>query len=101
MFLVGLVDGTLPIQHADGDDEAIEEERRLLLRRRHPGPAAAVAVLGAVPHRRGAAHRRRSRFLYGLIPDDHPAARVPTGGRGGGAKPRCRVCGRRWSAPRR
>ena len=30
VFLVGLVDGTLPIQHADGDDAAIEEERRLL-----------------------------------------------------------------------
>ena len=30
VFLVGLTDGTLPIQHADGDDEAIEEERRLL-----------------------------------------------------------------------
>ena len=30
VYLVGLVDGTLPIQHADGDDTAIEEERRLL-----------------------------------------------------------------------
>ena len=30
VFLVGLVDGTLPIQHADGDEHAIEEERRLL-----------------------------------------------------------------------
>ena len=29
VFLVGLTDGTMPIQHADGDDAAIEEERRL------------------------------------------------------------------------
>ena len=30
VFLVGLVEGTMPILHADGDDAAIEEERRLL-----------------------------------------------------------------------
>ena len=30
VFLVGLADGTLPIQHADGTTTAIEEERRLL-----------------------------------------------------------------------
>ena len=30
VFLVGLVDGTLPIQHADATTHAIEEERRLL-----------------------------------------------------------------------
>ena len=100
VFLVGLVDGTLPIQHAEGDDDKIEEERRLLYvgitraRRRLSLSWALSRNAG------GRRHRRRSRFLYGLIPEDHPAARVPTGR--GGAKPRCRICGiRRCSAPRR
>ncbi|HVL84087.1 MAG TPA: ATP-dependent DNA helicase UvrD2 [Pseudonocardia sp.] len=91
VFLVGLVDGTLPIQHADGDDEAIEEERRLLYvgitraRRR-------LAISWALSRQPGGRrHRRRSRFLYGLIPDHHAVARVPAAR--GGSKPRCRVCG--------
>jgi DNA helicase-2/ATP-dependent DNA helicase PcrA len=95
VFLVGLVDGTVPIQHADGDDEAIEEERRLLYvgvtraRRRLALSWARSRQAG------GRRHRRRSRFLYGLIPEHHPAARVPSG-RGGGAASRgqrCRICG--------
>ena len=91
VFLVGLVDGTLPIQHAEGDDTKIEEERRLLYvgitrARRHL--ALSWALARAAGGRRG---RRRSRFLYGLIPDSHPSARVPAGR--GGAKPKCRVCG--------
>ncbi len=92
VFLVGLVDGTLPIQHADGDEKAIEEERRLLYvgitraRRR-------VALSWALSRQPGGRrHRRRSRFLYGLIPEHHAASRIATG-RGGGAKPRCRICG--------
>ncbi len=93
VFLVGLVDGTLPIQHADGDEEAIEEERRLLYvgitraRRR-------VQLSWALSRQPGGARkRRRSRFLYGLIPDEHPASRVAAVSERGGAKPRCRVCG--------
>jgi DNA helicase II / ATP-dependent DNA helicase PcrA len=94
VFLVGLVDGTLPIQHADGDDAAIEEERRLL----YVGITRARRLLSlswALSRQQGGGgrRRRRSRFLYGLIPDDHPAARLPTRA-GGGAKPRCRVCGK-------
>jgi DNA helicase-2/ATP-dependent DNA helicase PcrA len=90
VFLVGLVDGTLPIQHADGDDSKIEEERRLLYvgvtrARRH------LELSWALCRAAGGRRRRRSRFLYGLIPDHHAAARVPTA-RGGG-KPRCRICG--------
>jgi DNA helicase II / ATP-dependent DNA helicase PcrA len=99
VFLVGLTDGTLPIQHADGDDDAVEEERRLFY----------VGVTRARVHLRiswalsrnagGRRSRRRSRFLYGLVPDDHPAARVPTGRDGGGSggakgKPACRLCGK-------
>ncbi len=95
VYLVGLVDGTLPIQHADGDDAAIEEERRLL----YVGITRARRLLSlswALSRQPGGGRRRRrSRFLYGLIPDEHPAARIPNGGRGGGgAKPRCRVCGK-------
>jgi len=95
VYLVGLVDGTLPIQHAEGDDAAIEEERRLL----YVGITRARRLLSltwALSRQPGGGRRRRrSRFLYGLIPEKHPAARIPTGGRGaGGVKPRCRVCGK-------
>ncbi len=95
VFLVGLVDGTLPILHADGDDAAIEEERRLL----YVGVTRARAHLTlswALSRTEGGKRRRRrSRFLYGVIPDGHPASRqVQTRERPGG-KPRnlCRVCG--------
>jgi DNA helicase-2/ATP-dependent DNA helicase PcrA len=95
VFLVGLVDGTLPIQHAEGDEAAIEEERRLL----YVGVTRARRVLRmswALARAAGRGRqRRRSRFLYGLIPEEHPASRVAQGGqrRHGGPKPRCRVCG--------
>ena len=48
VFLVGLVDGTLPIQHAEGDDARDRGGAPPALRRHHPGAAAAVAVVGAV-----------------------------------------------------
>jgi DNA helicase-2/ATP-dependent DNA helicase PcrA len=90
VFLVGLAEGTLPIQHADGDDAAIEEERRLLYvgvtrAREHLWLSWALARKPG-----GRRMRRRSRFMYGLLPEDHPAARVAQRGRG--SKPRCRVC---------
>ncbi|HWC80598.1 MAG TPA: ATP-dependent DNA helicase UvrD2 [Pseudonocardiaceae bacterium] len=102
VFLVGLVEGTLPIQHADSDAAAVEEERRLFYvgvtrAREHLSLSWALSRTPGGPRR-----RRRSRFLYGLIPEGHPATRVPTGrsrdgwrdgGRDGGVKPRCRVCG--------
>ena len=93
VFLVGIVDGTLPIQHADGDDEAIEEERRLLYvgitrARRQLTLSWALSRQPGGPRR-----RRRSRFLYGLIPDEHPASRIANGSSRGRSKPRCRVCG--------
>ncbi|MBC8092761.1 MAG: HRDC domain-containing protein, partial [Pseudonocardia sp.] len=93
VFLVGLADGTLPIQHADGDDTAIEEERRLL----YVGVTRArrrLALSWALSRQPGGARRRRrSRFLHGLIPETHAASRVASVSDGGGAKPRCRVCG--------
>lgn len=90
VFLIGLVDGTLPIQHADGDDAKIEEERRLL----YVGVTRArrqLALSWALSRTGGGRRRRRSRFLHGLIPADHPTSR-PAAGRGG-SKPRCRICG--------
>jgi DNA helicase-2/ATP-dependent DNA helicase PcrA len=92
VFLVGLADGTLPIQHADGDDAAIEEERRLL----YVGVTRArrrLSLSWALSRQPGGARRRRrSRFLHGLIPETHPASRVAATSNGG-TKPRCRVCG--------
>ena len=93
VFLVGLVDGTLPIQHADGDDEAIEEERRLLYvgitrARRRLALSWALSRQPGGPRR-----RRRSRFLYGLIPEEHAASRIANGSSRAGPRPRCRVCG--------
>ncbi|MET0235707.1 MAG: ATP-dependent DNA helicase UvrD2 [Kibdelosporangium sp.] len=97
VFLIGLVDGTLPIQFADGDDAAIEEERRLLYvgvtrAREHLWMSWALSRSPG-----GRRHRRRSRFLYGLVPDDHPAARVARGAQGNakasGTTLTCRICG--------
>ncbi|QGK68937.1 AAA family ATPase [Allosaccharopolyspora coralli] len=101
VFLVGLVDGTLPIQYADGDDAAIEEERRLL----YVGVTRAREFLRlswALSRGEGGKRfRRRSRFVYALVPDDSPAAlpaRVqqreasPMRSQGGAVTPRCRTC---------
>jgi DNA helicase-2/ATP-dependent DNA helicase PcrA len=74
VFLVGLADGTLPIQYAEGDQAALEEERRLLYvgvtrARRH---LALSWALSRSPG--GRRSRQRSRFLQGLVPWDRPAA---------------------------
>ncbi|TNC21400.1 ATP-dependent DNA helicase UvrD2 [Amycolatopsis alkalitolerans] len=94
VFLVGLAEGTMPILHADGDGDAIEEERRLF----YVGVTRAREHLwlswSLSRHAGGKRHRRRSRFMYGLLPEHHPAARVPRSQSGrSGPKPRCRVCG--------
>lgn len=75
VFLVGLADGTLPIQYADGDQAALEEERRLLyvgVTRARRRLALSWALSRSPGGRRS---RRRSRFLDGLVPRDRPAAR--------------------------
>ncbi|MEO6880299.1 MAG: ATP-dependent DNA helicase UvrD2 [Mycobacteriaceae bacterium] len=100
VFVVGLNDGTLPIQHALGEggaaeEAAVEEERRLL----YVGVTRAREMLSLSwslsRNPGGRQNRRRSRFLYGLVPDDHPAARLPTkaGPRETRKRGRCRVCG--------
>jgi DNA helicase II / ATP-dependent DNA helicase PcrA len=69
VFLVGLAEGTLPIQHADGDRAALEEERRLL----YVGVTRARRFLHlswSLARSPGGRRRGRSRFLHGLVPDD-------------------------------
>ncbi|PZS37328.1 MAG: ATP-dependent DNA helicase [Pseudonocardiales bacterium] len=78
VFLVGLVDGTLPIQYAEGDQAALEEERRLLyvgVTRARRRLALSWALSRSAGGRRS---RRRSRFLHGLVPQDDPPAQLPS-----------------------
>jgi DNA helicase-2/ATP-dependent DNA helicase PcrA len=91
VFLVGLTDGTLPIQHAD-TPEQVEEERRLF----YVGVTRArtrLAVSWALSRTEGGRRsRRRSRFLTGLAPDQPAGSRTRTAGR-------CRICGGRLTTP--
>ncbi|EOM77432.1 ATP-dependent DNA helicase UvrD2 [Rhodococcus rhodnii] len=100
VFLVGAVDGTLPIAHVLGDassgpDEAgIEEERRLLyvgVTRAREHLQLSWALARNPGGRRG---RRRSRFLAGLVPEDSPASLVAAPKKASRSRPRCRVCGK-------
>ena len=93
VFLVGLTDGTLPIQHAS-TEEQVEEERRLLyvgITRAREHLALSWALARSPGARRG---RRPSRFLLPLLPE--PAGRPTRGkadGRGGKAAAVCVQCG--------
>ena len=95
VFLVGLTDGTLPIQHAETPEE-VEEERRLF----YVGVTRArtrLALSWALSRTQGGRKtRRRSRFLTGIAPD---SATPPTGGQRSGAPGRCRLCGGRLLTP--
>ena len=96
VFLVGLVDGTLPLVHAEGP-AAVEEERRLL----YVGVTRARTVLqlswalSRSPGGRGS--RRPSRFLDGLHSASARPAAVPGAARAArrerSAPSTCRVCG--------
>jgi DNA helicase-2/ATP-dependent DNA helicase PcrA len=103
VFLVGLVDGILPIQHADGDDAAVEEERRLL----YVGVTRArehLSISWALARNPGGRGRRGpSRFLESVRPQgtasaDKVAAGERTGRRGKSQSGRgvaaCRTCKR-------
>jgi DNA helicase-2/ATP-dependent DNA helicase PcrA len=93
VFLVGLVDGTLPLVHADTADQ-VEEERRLLYvgitrAREHLSLSWALARSPG-----GRATRRPSRFLDGLlggVVSNAPAARSPRVRRGS-SPITCRIC---------
>ncbi len=73
VFVVGLVDGTVPIQYALSagaeTTHAVEEERRLLyvgVTRARRWLSLSWALSRSAGGRRS---RRRSRFLHGLVPD--------------------------------
>lgn len=97
VFLIGCVDGTLPIIYAE-TPEQIEEERRLLyvgVTRAREHLALSWALARAPGGRKS---RRPSRFLDGIAPQTTTPspARVDRAGRGPASKgPQpCRVCGR-------
>lgn len=96
VFLVGLVDGTVPIRHAlkgAHSEDAVEEERRLLY----------VGVTRAREHLHlswsqarqpgGKATRRRTRFLDGLVPGEADRARAARPARKPKPGDACSTCG--------
>ena len=94
VFLVGLVDGTLPLVHADTPDQ-VEEERRLLYvgitrAREHLSLSWALARSPG-----GRQSRRPSRFLDGLLRGVVSRAPAPRAARTarGSAPVTCRICG--------
>jgi len=92
VFLVGLADGTLPVQQACDSFEAVEEERRLF----YVGVTRArehLSLSWAFARSPGGRARRRSRFLHGLVPGDAPADRPGAQRVGRADGTRCRVCG--------
>ncbi len=90
VFLVGLTDGTLPIQHAD-TPEAVEEERRLLYVGITRARTRLALSWSLSRHEGGRRSRRRSRFLTGLAPE------IPRPGRARSS--RCRICGGPLTTP--
>jgi DNA helicase-2/ATP-dependent DNA helicase PcrA len=90
VFCVGLTDGTLPIQHAS-TEEQIEEERRLLyvgITRAREHLSLSWALARSPGARRA---RRKSRFLYPLLPEPERPRPARTASRGGTAA--CSGCG--------
>ena len=86
VFLVGLVDGTLPIQHA-ATDEQVDEERRLLyvgVTRARETLALSWALSRSPGGRRS---RRRTRFLHGIAPEPAAGRIAPARRRGTVALP--------------
>lgn len=101
VFLVGLVDGTLPISHAlahGPESERVEEERRLLyvgITRARVHLALSWALARAAGGRQS---RKPSRFLNGIAPQ----AQVEQAGksrRNRGTATRCRICNNPLTTP--
>jgi DNA helicase-2/ATP-dependent DNA helicase PcrA len=95
VFLIGLVDGTLPISHAlshGPDSEAVEEERRLL----YVGVTRAREFLelswALARNPGGRQSRRPSRFLNGIAPQTAAESTASSQRKQRGGTPRCRVC---------
>ncbi len=93
VWLVGLVEGTLPLVHASTPAQ-LEEERRLLyvgITRAREHLALSWSAARAAGGRRT---RQPSRFLDGLTPAGASRALAPTPGRKSKTLARCRTCGR-------
>ncbi|MBN9610201.1 MAG: ATP-dependent DNA helicase [Actinobacteria bacterium 69-20] len=88
VFLVGLTDGTLPIQHAD-TPEAIEEERRLFYVGITRARSRLMLSWALARQEGGRRVRSRSRFLTGLV----PSSGVPGTRRQNRRPGRCAGCG--------
>jgi DNA helicase-2/ATP-dependent DNA helicase PcrA len=91
VFVVGLVDGTVPITHASTPAQ-VEEERRLL----YVGVTRARQVLtltwALARSPGGRASRQPSRFLGDLLPDRPARPARGSSRKASGPRP-CRVCG--------
>ncbi|MEZ2121468.1 MULTISPECIES: ATP-dependent DNA helicase UvrD2 [unclassified Corynebacterium] len=96
VFLVGLVESTLPISHAiKAGDHQIEEERRLF----YVGVTRARIHLycswALARQEGGRKSRKRTRFLDGIVIDPEPVERSAPRNR----PKRCRVCGTELESP--
>ncbi|MBI9001626.1 ATP-dependent DNA helicase UvrD2 [Corynebacterium sp. CCM 9185] len=96
VFLVGLVENTLPISHAiKAGDPQIEEERRLF----YVGVTRARTHLfcswALARQEGGRKSRKRTRFLDGIVTDPEPVERGSSRNR----PKRCRVCGSPLESP--
>ncbi|MCK7637738.1 ATP-dependent DNA helicase UvrD2 [Corynebacterium pygosceleis] len=96
VFLVGLVENTLPISHAiKAGDHQIEEERRLF----YVGVTRARTHLfcswALARQEGGRKSRKRTRFLDGIVTDPEPVERGTSRNR----PKRCRVCGSPLESP--
>ncbi|MCX7540498.1 ATP-dependent DNA helicase UvrD2 [Corynebacterium antarcticum] len=96
VFLVGLVENTLPISHAiKAGEHQVEEERRLF----YVGVTRARTHLfcswALARQEGGRKSRKRTRFLDGIVTDPEPVERGSSRNR----PKRCRVCGAPLESP--
>ncbi|MGY1592730.1 ATP-dependent helicase [Geodermatophilus sp. SYSU D00965] len=77
VFVVGLVDGVLPIAQSLSRPEAVEEERRLLYVAVTRAREQLTLSWSLARNPGGRRSRPRSRFLTGLVPESTPTAAPP------------------------
>jgi DNA helicase-2/ATP-dependent DNA helicase PcrA len=78
VFVVGLVDGVVPIAQSQSRPDAVEEERRLLYVAVTRAREQLTLSWSLARNPGGRRSRPRSRFLDGLAPDGAPLARRPS-----------------------
>src|SRR3712207_7379726 len=77
VFVVGLVDGVLPIAQSLSRPEAVEEERRLLYVAVTRARGQLTLSWSLAPNPGGRRSRPRRRLLTGLVPESTPADPPP------------------------